>query len=356
MVTMRLLGSLELWLANTFLPLLLLTWLSVGTVSLQAEPVTTVQFKICLENLTVQVKWYKPECLEEEIQINTVVLGENCMNFSSSSLCIACTEICVCRVSITRPNSTGTGSSTQTAILREKCMNFSSSGPCIACTEICVCRVSITGPNSTYPGNGTQTTVLRKNRMNFSSSGPCIACTEICVCRVSITGPNSTYPGNGTQTTVLRKNRMNFSSSGPCIACTEISVCRISITGPNLTDAGNSTQATVLNFLCILLGLAVGTLLHMPVIGFLLWQRRRNRTGELLSEEVAEKNQTSMAALVTEAEDLTYANLNFEMKVTEPTSSNIIYTKIKPLQQKQSGGDDSAASKDVNVYSKEEGE
>lgn len=30
MVTMRLLGSLELWQANAFLPLLLLTWLSVG--------------------------------------------------------------------------------------------------------------------------------------------------------------------------------------------------------------------------------------------------------------------------------------------------------------------------------------
>lgn len=30
MVTMRLLGSLALWLANTFLPLLLLTRLSVG--------------------------------------------------------------------------------------------------------------------------------------------------------------------------------------------------------------------------------------------------------------------------------------------------------------------------------------
>lgn len=29
-VTMRLLGSTELWLANTFLPLLLLTWLPVG--------------------------------------------------------------------------------------------------------------------------------------------------------------------------------------------------------------------------------------------------------------------------------------------------------------------------------------
>lgn len=31
--------------------------------------------------------------------------------------------------------------------------------------------------------------------------------------------------------------------------------------------------------LCILLGLALGTLLYMPVIGFLLWQRRKNRTG-----------------------------------------------------------------------------
>lgn len=30
MVTTRLLGSLEFWLANTFLPLLLFTWLSVG--------------------------------------------------------------------------------------------------------------------------------------------------------------------------------------------------------------------------------------------------------------------------------------------------------------------------------------
>ncbi|KAM7040270.1 uncharacterized protein M8220_008843 [Acridotheres tristis] len=270
MVTTRLLGSLEFWLANTFLPLLLFTWLSVGAVSLQTEPVNTVPSKICLENLTVQVKWYDPECLEGEIRTNTVVLVENSMNFSISRLCTACTEIPVCMVSITRPNSTDTGNSTQRAVVGENCMNFSISSLCTACTEISVCRVSITRPNS--------------------------------------------------------------------------------------TDTGNSTQAAVLNFLCILLGLAVGTLLHMPVIGFLLWQRRRNTTGDLLSEEVGEENQTSMAAPVTETEDLTYANLNFEKgKGTGPASSNVIYTEIKSLQQKQSGGDGSAANTDVDVNPKEEG-
>lgn len=32
--------------------------------------------------------------------------------------------------------------------------------------------------------------------------------------------------------------------------------------------------------LCIIFGLAVGTLLYMPIIGILLWQRRRNREGK----------------------------------------------------------------------------
>lgn len=32
--------------------------------------------------------------------------------------------------------------------------------------------------------------------------------------------------------------------------------------------------------LCIIFGLAVGTLLYMPIISFLLWQRRRNRKGK----------------------------------------------------------------------------
>lgn len=90
-----------------------------GMVSQLVEPVTTVQFEICLENLSVQVKWYKPECLERENQTNAVVLRENCMNFTSSSMCTAHTGICVCTAFITRPNSTDTGNSTQAAVLSE---------------------------------------------------------------------------------------------------------------------------------------------------------------------------------------------------------------------------------------------
>ncbi|XP_015495176.1 uncharacterized protein LOC107209707 isoform X1 [Parus major] len=246
MVTMRLLRSMELWQANTFLPLLLLTWLPVGAVSQQVQPGTTVQFEICLENLTVQVKWCKPECLEGENQTNTVILGENCLNFTSSSLCTAHTGICACKVFITRPNLTDTGNSTQTAV------------------HSCGCAEPLT----------------------------------------DVTGKVWT--------------------------------------GLNL-------------LLCILLGLAVGTLLYMPVIGFLLWQCTRNKTGELMSGEVAERNQVNMAAPMTGTEDLTYANLNFGKKETVPASSNVIYTEIKPSQQKQSAGDGSAASTEMDASSKEEG-
>lgn len=243
MVTLRLLGNMELWLASTFLPLLLLTWLPIGTVSQLAEPVIAVQFDtITMKNLMVQVKWCEPKHLEGGNQTSTEVLGENCMNFTSSNVSTACTGICVCRILITRPNLMDTGNSTQAADLR------------------------------------------------CDSAEP--------------------------QTGVTGKIWTGF------------------------------------NLLCILLGLAVGTLLYMPVIGFLLWQCRRNRTGELMSREVAEGNQ---AAPVTGTEDMTYANLNFEKKGTGPASSKVIYTEIKPPQQKRSGGDDSAASTEVDVYPKEEG-
>lgn len=58
---------------------------------------------------------------------------------------------------------------------------------------------------------------------------------------------------------------------------------------------------------------------------------------------------------MTGTEDLTYANLNFEKKGTGPASSNVIYTEIKPSQQKQSAGDDSAATTEVDVSLNEEG-
>lgn len=84
-----------------------------GATRQQEKPVTTVQFEICLENLTVQVKCCKPGCLEGKNQTNTGVLEENCMNFTNSCLSGACTRVCMCTVFITRPNSTDTGNSTQ---------------------------------------------------------------------------------------------------------------------------------------------------------------------------------------------------------------------------------------------------
>ncbi|XP_039577006.1 uncharacterized protein LOC120507914 isoform X2 [Passer montanus] len=286
---MRLLGSMEPWLASTFLPLLLLTWLPVGTASQMLKPVSTVHIEIGLENLTVQVKWYNSECLEKENQTNTVILGENCMNFTSSSLCTAHTGICVSGVFFTTPNSTNAGNQTNTVFVGENCRNFTNSSLCTACTGICVCGVFITRPNSTDTGDSTQAAYLS------------------CGCA-------------GPQTGVTGKIW----------------------TGLNL-------------LLCTLLGLAVGTLLYMPVIAFLLWQRRRDRTGELMSGEVTEGNQASTAAPVTGTEDLTYANLNFEKKGTGSASSNVIYTEIKPLQQKQSRGDGSAACTEVDVSPKAEG-
>ncbi|XP_059713342.1 uncharacterized protein LOC132332765 isoform X2 [Haemorhous mexicanus] len=283
---MRLLGSMELWLANIFLPLLLLTWLPVGTASQMVKPVTTVQLETGLENLTVQVKWYNPDCLEGENQTNPVFLGENCMNFTSSNLCTACTGICGFEVFISTPNSTDARNQTNPVFLAGNCMNFTSSSLCTVCTGICVCRVFIRRPNVTDAGNRTQAADLS------------------CVCA-------------GPQTDVTGKIW----------------------TGLNL-------------LLSILLGFAVGTLLYMPVIGFLLCQCRRNRTGELMSGEVAEGNR---AASVTGTEELTYANLKFEKKGTGSASSNVIYTEVKPLQQKQSGGDGSAANTEVDVSPEEEG-
>lgn len=55
------------------------------------------------------------------------------------------------------------------------------------------------------------------------------------------------------------------------------------------------------------------------------------------------------AAPVTGTEDLTYANLKFEKKGTKPTSSDIIYTEIKPLQQQQKSRDAGAADAGVDV-------
>ncbi|XP_039577005.1 uncharacterized protein LOC120507914 isoform X1 [Passer montanus] len=418
---MRLLGSMEPWLASTFLPLLLLTWLPVGTASQMLKPVSTVHIEIGLENLTVQVKWYNSECLEKENQTNTVILGENCMNFTSSSLCTAHTGICVSGVFFTTPNSTNAGNQTNTVFVGENCRNFTNSSLCTACTGICVCGVFITRPNSTDTGDSTQAAYLSKWQWVCFHGGeewaeqdtasstplvlPCFASSQS-ILRTGGANPaqqllaDSSHHGMGRwswggQTMgcwffprtchILQLQHISqpltwlelwwqegdsqdcwVKSPAPkqsrvqgvlCLwtvfhSCFCLSGCGCA--GPQTGVTGKIWTGLNL-LLCTLLGLAVGTLLYMPVIAFLLWQRRRDRTGELMSGEVTEGNQASTAAPVTGTEDLTYANLNFEKKGTGSASSNVIYTEIKPLQQKQSRGDGSAACTEVDVSPKAEG-
>ncbi|KAM7101726.1 uncharacterized protein J5F26_009133 isoform 3-T4 [Ciconia maguari] len=128
---------------------------------------------------------------------------------------------------------------------------------------------------------------------------------------------------NQTNTMALGENCTNLTSPGVRAANMGICGCRVFITGTNLTDTGNSMQGTV--------------------------------PRKLTSRQVVEGNQLSMAAPVIGTEDLTYANLKFEKNGTKPTSSDIIYTKIKPSQQKQSGEDASAASAGVDVSLEGEG-
>lgn len=61
------------------------------------------------------------------------------------------------------------------------------------------------------------------------------------------------------------------------------------------------------------------------------------------------------AARVTGTEDLTYVNLKFEKKGSKPSASDVVYTEIKPSQQKQSSRDAGAASEGVDVSPEGEG-
>ncbi|XP_054697089.1 uncharacterized protein LOC129212479 isoform X4 [Grus americana] len=165
-----------------------------------------------------------------------------------------------------------------------------------------------------------------------------------------------------TNTMALEIDCTNLISLSICAAKMGNCVCGAYVTGMNSTDSGNGTQWTIpilsvgFNFpLCITFGLALGTLLYMPIIGLLLWQCRKNRKGKLASRQVVEGNELSMAAPVTGTEDLTYADLKFEKKGTKSASSNVIYTQIKPPRQKQRGEDAGAADAGVDASPKAEG-
>ncbi|XP_074896660.1 uncharacterized protein LOC142036859 isoform X2 [Buteo buteo] len=178
--------------------------------------------------------------------------------------------------------------------------------------------------------------------------------------------------GSQTSTTALGENCTNLTSTGMHAANMKICGCAVLVTAINLTGTVNDTQGcglgtpqsndteketwTGLRFLlCIIFGLVVGTLLYMPIIGILLWQCRRNREGKLTSKQVAEGDQLSTAAPVTGTEDLTYVNLKFEKKGTKAATSDVVYTEIKPSQQKQSVRDAGAANEGVDVSPEGEG-
>ncbi|XP_075289810.1 uncharacterized protein LOC142362856 isoform X2 [Opisthocomus hoazin] len=173
-------------------------------------------------------------------------------------------------------------------------------------------------------GSQTNSTAPGKNCGELTSPGVCAASSCICGCGVFITRTQATDAGNGTPGTVP--------SCGPLESQSNVSEKRT-----------RTAVCAGLHFLLsILFGLTVGTLLYMPIIGLLLWQRRKNRKGKLTSRQVAEGNQLSTAAPVMGTEDVTYANLKFE-KRTAPTACNVVYTEMKPPQQKQGGGDAGAA-------------
>ncbi|XP_040981800.1 uncharacterized protein LOC115346494 isoform X5 [Aquila chrysaetos chrysaetos] len=142
--------------------------------------------------------------------------------------------------------------------------------------------------------------------------------------------------GSQTNTTALGENCTNVTGTGMHAANMEICGCAVFITTINLTGTVNGTQ-----------GCGLGR--HQSNVTEETW------TGKLTSKQVAEGDQLSTAAPVTGTEDLTYVNLKFEKKGTKPAASDVVYTEIKPSQQKQSSRDASAANKGVDVSPEGEG-
>ncbi|PKU42409.1 hypothetical protein llap_7302 [Limosa lapponica baueri] len=337
---------MELWLAGGLLPLLLLAWLPAGlTCQVSARINVSVGFDFALQCLlqtgsnttTGEVKCFN------STQNNGEKQNKSGVAVQSSSFQLVCTSV----------NKSHTGTYT---CRMENTRNVSEDRLCKENEDgrqaeesdtTMDCRFKIWLENLTVKwykpadlevGNQNNTTALGKNctspSMDQSNMG-------ICECRVSITRLNLTDTGNGTQGTVP--------SCDPRAP-------QNSVTKKDEQQGGNQIlMFSGRNFLlCVLFGLAVGTLLYMPIIGILLCQCQKNRKGKLIAMQVVEGDQLSMAAPVTGTEELTYANLKFERE-TKPTSSDVIYTKIKPLQQKQGGGDAGAANAEVDVFPEGEG-
>ncbi|XP_074896661.1 uncharacterized protein LOC142036859 isoform X3 [Buteo buteo] len=143
--------------------------------------------------------------------------------------------------------------------------------------------------------------------------------------------------GSQTSTTALGENCTNLTSTGMHAANMKICGCAVLVTAINLTGTVNDTQ-----------GCGLGTPQSNDT-------EKETWTGKLTSKQVAEGDQLSTAAPVTGTEDLTYVNLKFEKKGTKAATSDVVYTEIKPSQQKQSVRDAGAANEGVDVSPEGEG-
>ncbi|XP_074008702.1 uncharacterized protein [Numenius arquata] len=334
---------MELWLAGGLLPLLLLAWLPAGLahqVSATINVSVGLDFALqCLlqtgsNTTTGEVKCFNSTQNSGEKQNE----GGVAMQSSSFQLVFsvnkAHTGTYTCRMENTR-NVSENGHSKE----NEDARQAEESDTTMECRfKIWLENLTVKWykPVDLEVGNQTNTTALGKN---CTSPSMCAANMGICECRVSITRLSLTDTGNGCD------------PGAPQISVTEDTWLK----GEKDEQQGGKKilMFSGVNFLlCILFGLAVGTLLYMPIIGILLWQCQKNRKGKLIAMQVAEGDQLSTASPVTVTEELTYANLKFE-KETNPTSSDVIYTKIKPLRQKQGGGDAGAANAEVDVFPRE---
>ncbi|XP_032848727.2 uncharacterized protein LOC116961539 isoform X2 [Tyto alba] len=349
--------GMEIWLAGGFLPLLLLAWLSTG---LTHEISATINVSVALDLVLQCLLQMGSSSTAGELKcFNTTQNNGEEQNEGGVELQKVSSQLI-----FTNVNKTYTG----TCIL-ENTGNVSKNKP-----------FEYNKPGKIYKHHGSRDKGLRKGEEGGSASQPEESDTTMeCKFKIWLENfmvhvkwykPAGLDTENQTNITAPGENCTNLTSHGIHEVSTGICGCTVLITGINLIDTGNSSQGTVPScgppqtmkesctgltlLLCIVFGLAVATFLYMPIIGLLVWQGRRNRRGELPSRQVAEGNQLSMAAPVTGTEDLTYANLKFE-KESKPTSSDIVYTEIKPSQQKQSVGDAGAANAGVDLSSEGEG-
>ncbi|XP_069724581.1 uncharacterized protein [Phaenicophaeus curvirostris] len=369
---------MKVWLAHSFLPLLLFTWLpSAGlTQQISATIDPSLQLELVLQCLlqagsgstTGEVKW-----------LNTTRNNGEKQNEGDVKKTFA-------QLIFTGVNTTDTGTYTcrmkNTSTVPEDGQTLKSTNRKGTALHSQVSQTGFTHWSDFYERqhySGTNPRTERQKPKTDSHTREPVITVE---CRFRIWLENITVHvqwyktaclemGNPTDTTALGENCTSLTSSSVHAADVGICGCRVFITRINLTDTGNGTQGTGPNYgpgapqingtkkdtwtglnflLCIMFGLVVGTLLYMPIIAFLLWQCRRNRKGKLTSSQVTEGNQLRMTAPVTGTEDLTYANLKFEKKGTNPIASGVVYSEIKPSQQKQSSGSASAANTGVDVF------